>query len=281
MVYYTEIGPDKFLEKYVACYVIIENFDSKLENNDFYIMPSCNPQLVVMYKDNYIDQFANNSLLPDNPLLGPITSYRIFEAVGRVGLFSIVFKPMGIALLLNDTLSGFADFFVSSNDLTNKIQILRDRLLDAKDNSERVAIANNMLRNYCCKIEFSKIKLPINHVTSFIRKKRGNVNIAELAYNFNCSVSKLERNFRELTGITPKKYASIIRLKNAIKMGVHNIDLMDITYILGYFDQAHFIKEFKSFTGHSPLEYFSSERNYRKEFMRQSKKEEALIPMTS
>jgi AraC-like DNA-binding protein len=157
--------------------------------------------------------------------------------------------------------------------LPNFIIELKDKLLDACDIKSRVNIANKMLLEYYCHVEHSKIKIPINEIDNYIVSKRGVININELASYFNCSVSKLERNFKELAGLTPKTYAKLIRLRNAIRLTAKIDDLMDITYSLGYYDQAHFIKEFKSFVGESPLKYRNSTRNYTKEFFRNNARE--------
>jgi len=272
MVNYTQIQPSKKLNKYIASYILIESNLYNSHNEDFHIVPSARPQLVIVYGDNYFDDTSKMNL-PDNPLIGPFKNHRIFKALGKVGIFIIVFRPLGMALLLKDSLTSLKEVYISSDLLPKFIIELKDSLLDAGDIKSRLNIANKMLFEYYSHVEHSKIKIPINEIDNYIVNKKGVINIHELASYFNCSVSKLERNFKELAGLTPKTYAKLIRLRNAIRLTAKIDDLMDITYSLGYYDQAHFIKEFKSFVGESPLKYRNSTRNYTKEFFRNNARE--------
>ena len=72
------------------------------------------------------------------------------------------------------------------------------------------------------------------------------------------SQSALEKRFRQIVGASPKKFASIVRFKNTIKTYDQNKSLTDLGYEAGFYDQAHFIKEFKHFTGDSPETFFKT-----------------------
>tara|TARA_R110000850_G_scaffold190308_6_gene316252 strand:+ start:1617 stop:1982 length:366 start_codon:yes stop_codon:yes gene_type:complete len=95
---------------------------------------------------------------------------------------------------------------------------------------------------------------------------------ALLATNGSASISKilkedlskrrqLERNFKKQIGVSPKQLGKVIRLQNALKMLLNkkSENLTDIAYESEYFDQAHFIKDFKEFTGINPKEFLGNE----------------------
>lgn len=72
---------------------------------------------------------------------------------------------------------------------------------------------------------------------------------------FGISSRTLENKFKDYIGITPKKYASMLRLRKAleyIQYHQKHQNLTRIAYDLGYYDQAHFARAMKSFTGFSP-----------------------------
>lgn len=71
------------------------------------------------------------------------------------------------------------------------------------------------------------------------------------------SQSTLERRFRSIIGTTPKKFASIVRFKQALSHYKPQASLTDLGYEAGFYDQAHFIREFKSFTGETPEQFFA------------------------
>ena len=67
----------------------------------------------------------------------------------------------------------------------------------------------------------------------------------------------LERKFLKHVGVSPKQLGKVIRLQSALKMMLQNEEtqLTNIAYESDYFDQAHFTKDFKEFTGINPKEF--------------------------
>lgn len=96
----------------------------------------------------------------------------------------------------------------------------------------------------------------INLAVEMIKKDAGNTKITSLAKRLHISLSQLEKRFRKTVGSSPKKFASIVRFRNIIDLASDRKNMTEIGLDAGYFDQAHFIKDFKSFTGITPEEYF-------------------------
>jgi AraC-like DNA-binding protein len=72
------------------------------------------------------------------------------------------------------------------------------------------------------------------------------------------SPKTLIRLFAEQVGMTPKAYLRVARFQRVLER-VHlaaSIDWMEVVERHGYYDQPHFIREFKEFSGFSPTEYF-------------------------
>ncbi|TXJ23716.1 MAG: AraC family transcriptional regulator [Chitinophagaceae bacterium] len=71
------------------------------------------------------------------------------------------------------------------------------------------------------------------------------------------STRQFERNFKEFAGFSPKLYSRIIRFQSAIEQyGQTGKSLTEIAYDCGYYDQSHFIHDFKEFSGLHPRHYF-------------------------
>ena len=79
----------------------------------------------------------------------------------------------------------------------------------------------------------------------------------ELVSGLHVSQSVLEKRFRQVVGASPKKFASIVRFKHTINTYDRNKSLTDLGYEAGFYDQAHFIKEIRHFTGDSPETFFN------------------------
>ena len=72
---------------------------------------------------------------------------------------------------------------------------------------------------------------------------------------------QLERKFKKQIGISPKQLGKVIRLQTALKILLNDEaeNLTSIAYKSEYYDQAHFIKDFKEFTGINPKEFLGNE----------------------
>ncbi len=83
----------------------------------------------------------------------------------------------------------------------------------------------------------------------------------------NGSEWTIERHsFYEKIGVGPKKYSCIIRFNRALQQAVQSGSFQswnDVVYSHQYFDQAHFIKEFRAFSGYTPAEMHSRFINMR------------------
>jgi transcriptional regulator GlxA family with amidase domain len=83
------------------------------------------------------------------------------------------------------------------------------------------------------------------------------VDVNALAGKCFLSRRQFERNFKACSGFSPKLYTRIIRFQAAAKeYGMQYQSLTDIAYRCGYYDQSHFIHDFKEFSGFHPKEYF-------------------------
>jgi AraC-like DNA-binding protein len=92
---------------------------------------------------------------------------------------------------------------------------------------------------------------------------KGQCRIEELADHCQKSTRQLERGFQQVVGVTPKFYARTLRFEQAQRglMFDPETDLTQLAYQCGYFDQAHFIKEFRAFSGKTPSEYAKQMRH--------------------
>ena len=84
------------------------------------------------------------------------------------------------------------------------------------------------------------------------------MNVQEMAGRAFLSTRQFERNFKQFAGFSPKLYSRIIRFQAAMQQyGNKAMSLTAIAYECGYYDQSHFIHDFKEFSGHHPHHYFS------------------------
>ncbi len=86
----------------------------------------------------------------------------------------------------------------------------------------------------------------------------GNVRIEELCKKMNLSRQYLERIYKNLMGLTPKQFSQVIRVRRVADLGTRHTaeNFAQIAYALGFSDQSHMIRNFKSTTGITPAKFF-------------------------
>ncbi|HYG01117.1 MAG TPA: helix-turn-helix domain-containing protein [Chryseosolibacter sp.] len=138
--------------------------------------------------------------------------------------------------------------------LRSELLCLEDKLANAKTDTQRIAVVEHFLINRMTNTEPDKLVLA---ALTLIHKSKGTIRIKELSEQLFISQSPLEKRFRQAVGASPKKFTSIVRLKNVIQQYHSASSLTELGYETGFYDQAHFIKEFRTFTGDTPERFFS------------------------
>jgi AraC-like DNA-binding protein len=140
---------------------------------------------------------------------------------------------------------------------SSQLDEILERLAGAATNRDRIDLMEAFLLE---KLIAGKQDPLIGHAIQLIRRQDGIIPIRDLSLSLHISQDAFEKRFRAQVGSTPKQYASIVRLRNLIKKYPAASSLTKVSYEAGYFDQSHFIKDFRLFTGQSPKDFFKSSR---------------------
>jgi len=184
---------------------------------------------------------------------------RTFKNSPNIGTVLIFFKEAGATPFFKQPLHELFRESVSLDNfvLRSELLCLEEQLAEAKTDTQRIAAVEHFLISRMTNTEPDKLVLA---ALSLIHKSKGNIRIKELAEQLHISQSPLEKRFRQAVGTSPKKFASIVRLKNVIQQYNTVSSLTELGYETGFYDQAHFIKEFKTFTGDTPEKFFSDKK---------------------
>lgn len=102
-------------------------------------------------------------------------------------------------------------------------------------------------------------KNPLAQATEFINNNyEKNFSIAELAKNLFVSVSSLEKNFKEVLGVTPTEYRNNVRIEKAKQFLVSGYTIETVAAKTGFSDRYYFSKIFKRRTGVSPATFIKN-----------------------
>jgi methylphosphotriester-DNA--protein-cysteine methyltransferase len=136
------------------------------------------------------------------------------------------------------------------------VKRLKSQLLEAKSDFQIIAaiekfVSTLLLQKRMDKRLFTAMDLIYNqHV----------YNVNSLCKQTELSTTGLRNLCKDRLGNSPKNLAKIIRINRVLKSynPYNPINQMDLAYLGGYFDQAHFIKDFKGIMGCTPKKYFNN-----------------------
>jgi AraC-like DNA-binding protein len=179
---------------------------------------------------------------------------RVIEGEGLV--FGVKFKPGAFYPFVKRPITGLRDSSVRFASVFGiGRRALEVAILSAKDDAARIAFAEQVLRK----------KLPardeqvarVGRIVDLIRRDREIVKVDDLIARTELGKRALQRLFARYVGVSPKWVIMRYRLHEVIeRLAVEKtVDWAQLAAELGYFDQAHFIKEFKAVVGRSPASY--------------------------
>lgn len=186
---------------------------------------------------------------------GPSSQIRRFRIDRPFGMFGVYLYPYSIPVFFNIPATELSNQMPDLISLMGKEgAILEEKIMQAKDTNQRVQIITEFLEGKLGKYQEQHAVLSS---IQFIIQSRGLTRIDEISDRYFVSARQFERKFKEYSGLTPKLFSRIVRFHTACQhFGELKKSLTDIAYECGYYDQSHFIHDFKEFSGHHPRSYF-------------------------
>jgi AraC-like DNA-binding protein len=197
-------------------------------------------------------------LEPQIYLSGQNSSYYDISPTGEVGVFSVMFTPIGAAMFFRMPMSEINNQIVSLDEITNsEMERIEEKLYTSTSNKQRVKIIEEFLLN-SIETNIKRDYKRIAHSVSIINNQIESPSIRHLASEACWSEKQFNRKFKEFVGCNPKQFLRVVRFQRVLFMREYNLSnsLTELSHACGYYDQAHFTNEFKAFTGFAPKEYF-------------------------
>lgn len=247
---FEKLLPTNRLRPYIKYLAISEIY----EEQTYKVFPSTGLVLGFQYKGKltYIENNVETPLAMSG-LTGLQDSFKVFKNNINIGSILVFFNEIGASYFFQNPINEFFNESLSLDNLVNKsdIQNIEDLLGNAKTDPERISIVEQFLLLQLTARQEDKI---LTEAVRQIYHEKGKIKIKKLADSLYISQSPFEKRFRKIIGTSPKKFASIIRF-NHILNNLQKGNSLDLSYKNDYFDQAHFIKDFKHFTGETPEQF--------------------------
>jgi AraC-like DNA-binding protein len=255
MKYETYIPCDP-LKPFINSFVISETDSESI----YKVLPGTGLVIGFQYQGR-LSRLVNKSEIPlsISGISGLADHSRTFKNSPGIGNVLVLFKEAGAAQFFRQPLHELFRESVSLDNfmLRSELLCLEEQLAEAKTDLQRIVLIEHFLIKRMTHTEPDKLVLA---ALALIHKSRGNIRIKELMEQLHISQSPLEKRFRQAVGSSPKKFTSIVRFKNVIQQQSSISSLTELGYEAGFYDQAHFIKEFKIFTGDTPENFFSGKK---------------------
>ena len=184
------------------------------------------------------------------------------------GTIGVEFSPIGAHRFFSLKQSEITNTIYDLTDVLGKIAgEVEQRIRDARSLSQKVSVLQDFLFQ---QFDLANDDSIFSHCVRRIQSTHGGITIKELECETGYSSRWLNMKFGEKLGISPKNFCAITRFQYCYKVlaantmtGVHND-----RFKLLYYDQSHFIKEFKRFTGLSPAKFEDTTNEFGKIFYR-------------
>jgi AraC-like DNA-binding protein len=257
---YSTYKPGEQLKNYVKCYYTYESEETAPFTDT--VFPSGCIEVIFNLGEGAWQVAADNVFL-NNPaveLWGQIVDPLRVRSIGKHRMLGIRFFPHAATFFLNENIDLFNNQVVDFRDVTDaSTKSLHQRLLNTTSWSKCLQLVEDFLMKRLGKSKNHPTRVVmLNSIMNDLNADNFFDNISNVASRYGISSRYLQKLFVNYTGLTPKLFTKINRFQESLRLiNIGDISLTSIAYECGYFDQSHFIREFKAFTGYTPSEYAS------------------------
>lgn len=257
---YQSFEPQQDLTSYIKCYWSLESPQEDTPETQTIIPDGC-MELIFHYGDLYKQYLENGKsvIQPRCFVIGQLTRPLRIEPTGITGIFSVRFHPNGFLPFTTLPIKELENTAVSLERLFGKDGMeIEQKVLQAPSTVERITLVESFLLQRLTNAE--TVDRIVKSTVETLLTANGQLSIDELSKQTQINRRQLERKFSTTIGLSPKQLSKTVRLQATLKMLLTG-QVRSLTALASegeYYDQAHFIKDFKEFTGLTPKEFYGN-----------------------
>ncbi|MEQ1760990.1 MAG: helix-turn-helix transcriptional regulator [Vicinamibacterales bacterium] len=263
MELFHSIAPSPTLQEFVSEYIL------RPARRDHQVMVravTASPTVLLVFNldeqsEAYEYLTGRTRLLPRVFIVGPQTGRRADVFTRGAGMNVLVrFQPAGFHRLFHASIEGLADTAVDACDVIGReVASLAGRLAAAATPDRRISLIDAFLET---RVAAARPRHAVAEAAAGILHAHGSLRVSDAIGASGLSARQFERAFRDQMGVTPKLFARAARLDFALQLKRVNPThtWTRVSQEAGYFDQTHFVKDFKALAGETPSSFPLVER---------------------
>jgi len=245
--------PSKTVNPFVQCYLEADSRDS-VEKGVHILFPNGLSGIFFNFGSLGKLSIKEEYETPEVSIFGQID--RCFDAIHWPGSYSlgVLLKPTVLSKFLSEDMSKYTNKARDGRLLRPDLHLLHQHLQETSTIKKKIARLNRYFGNAFS--SFSQSPTIADKAVDLINH-HPSLSINRIAHHLKVSERHLQIQFKKSVGLSPKTYSLIIRFirmeqqlfeKSAVRWE-------DMNFAHEYYDQNHFIKDFKRFTGQTPSSY--------------------------
>lgn len=254
---YWLLQPAPALRDRVSCYFVVDAGENPYHADEL-LLPDGYSEIVFALQAGFerrvVGQANRCSVMRRSYLIGGRSSSVVTGGAQRLHLVGVKLDPRFLRSVIEVPLGEFSNATLELRDLNARPLLDLEDAVAACRSVE--AIAATLDRYFLRELQrMTTREASVDWALRRMHEQRGVGSVAAWAREANVPERTFERRFIAAIGMVPKKYARIVRFRHAYRQLIANQSSgprRGHGWLDGYYDQAHFIKEFRYFTGTSP-----------------------------
>jgi AraC-like DNA-binding protein len=262
---YTEYIPVSELQPYVKCIWTLEAAVDEPEPAFERIFPDGHPELIFHFGTPFEKKNEDRIYIQDRCFVyGQLSTYIELKPSRNASVLGVRFATCGLAVFTPQSQYEMTDREVEPDQIFPGYITLYEQL-QALLPKQRIDPVQDFLLSLLNNRYTDARKKDIHSIQQSIQCMRDAADplpSAVLAKQVHISSRELERRFREYVGLSPKQLARTFRFQEVLQKKYIALSLTEVAHSSGYYDQSHFIRDFKAFSGLPPAGFFKQEKGF-------------------
>jgi AraC-like DNA-binding protein len=255
---YRQVAPHARLSPFVECLWTLEGQASELDGDVQPVLPDGRPELIVHFGEPF-DRIGLDGGVQRQALMlfaGQLDAQLMLRPTGRISVLGVRFHPFGPSALFREPQHRLVGLTIGVDHVHPALQ---RGLSDIRALTDSASVALPYVQALLVTaLDPARIDPRVRFATGAILSSRGQVSIDAVAREACVTRRHLERQFLQVVGVSPKRFARITRFQHALELlqrGSGRAPGTRTAAECGYADQSHFIRDFRTLAGCSPSEH--------------------------